>query len=439
MERRQKIYWHIILFVFAGIVRILFMGLCGGLDNNIRDSMSDQYIYLDIAGNLIDHGHFVVSTDTWVANAGEMTSIVPPLYPLFLALVFSLFGQDLIIVRLLQVMISASLVNFVFAIAQHASNEKTAILAGILAAIYPGLVMYVRPIMSEGLFYTLIPFLVWATYKLDQANPSKGYFVLWGGIAAFSVLTRTEVMFLIVLLLVYLAYSQLKRTHRINLVGFSVLALTAFIVLSPYIVYNYAAHGKIAFLPNAKWKFWDHTYWTEMRNHPEWEGTLLPEREIVPDWEGLTEVERDDYLWNMAIEFIRSHPDTFLVQRVKHLVWGYPVIPRELFSQSGKPDGFEYGPTSLDDVVRYVTVAEQVRVWVFRSVFFLAVCGIVITLWYRHARAYPLLLVLIWNIFHTMLFVGSERLRLQIDFCLLIFAALFIVHVLSSALGRNRP
>jgi hypothetical protein len=38
------------------------------------------------------------------------------------------------------------------------------------------------------------------------------------------------------------------------------------------------------------------------------------------------------------------------------------------------------------------------------------------------------MLALGWNMGHSMLFVGSERLRLQIDFCLILLASVWIVH-----------
>ena len=44
-------------------VRLVYLLVFGGLDNEIHDSLSDQYIYLDIAGNLAAGNGFTVSTE----------------------------------------------------------------------------------------------------------------------------------------------------------------------------------------------------------------------------------------------------------------------------------------------------------------------------------------------------------------------------------------
>src|SRR5262249_49804114 len=149
----QHIRWILILAIVALMMRLALLLALGGLDENLYDSMADQYTYLDIARSLAAGKGFSVSTDTWLANAGAQTSIFPPLYPLFVALSFHIFGESLVPIRLLHVLLSLIVVIAVYGIGLCLFDKRTAIIAGLMTALYPALAIYVRPIMSEGLFY----------------------------------------------------------------------------------------------------------------------------------------------------------------------------------------------------------------------------------------------------------------------------------------------
>jgi 4-amino-4-deoxy-L-arabinose transferase-like glycosyltransferase len=426
------------------LLRLVFLAAFGGLDEDIHDSMSDQYIYLDVGRNLAKGEGFSVSADTWIADAGKQTSIVPPLYPLFVALCFRAFGKSLIPIRLLQVFLSLVVVIVACLVGCGLFNQRTGVIAGLVTATYPALVMYVRPIMAEGLFFPLLALLVWITYKLDREVPPRWLYPAWGLVGGLAILTRTEVVLLVGLIFFYLAYRKLQKAGVFKLRAFLMLLSALLFILLPYALYNYSVHHKLSPIPNAKWKLWDHTWWTEMRDHPEWQGVSLPERQIVPDWEKRTESERDAYLGRMAIQFICENPRIYIAQRAKRLFWSYPLLPLEEIPMSlgnkgsvARPDGYQYGPTSLDDVVKYVTPIEEVRVWLFRVTLVLAVGGLILVAFRKQQNAYWLILVLLWNAVHSAAFVGSERLRLQIDAYLIVLAAFFVDRLIVH-LGRRK-
>jgi 4-amino-4-deoxy-L-arabinose transferase-like glycosyltransferase len=412
--------------------RVIFLLVFGGFDQAIHDSMADQNIYIDIARNLANGHGFTVSSSIWVANVGAPTSIVPPLYPLFLAGVFKIFGENLIIVRLLHVLLSLVTVAVVYILGDSMFNRRTAVIAATLCAIYPALVMYVRPIMSESLFFALVALLILTTYYLSLPSPPNWLFAAWGLLAGLAVLTRTEAALLAGLLFLYLLVIRLLKLTSTRLAVFIIPVVTFALVMLPYGFYNLSAHGTFSLSPNAKWKFWDHTWLAYNRNLPEWQGVQFPETRIVPDWESKTEAERDAYLWDMALRFVLDNPVEFLKQRAQRLLGSYPLIPREEFAPPlgtkgtvDKSADYPYGATGLDDYVYYTTPAEKLRVWLFRITAFMAVIGAFLAI-RRQRYTYLLLLIVLWNIGHSMIFVGSERLRLQIDAYLILLAAVFI-------------
>jgi len=413
-------------------LRIGYLAAFGGLDNRLHDSFGDQYIYLDLGRNLAAGKGFVVSGETWISHPNNPTSIFPPVYPLFLSASIFVFGDHLLPIRLFHVLFSVIIAVLAYLIGRELFGQTIGFVSGIATAFYPTFVMYVRPIMSEGIFYLLVTLLVYLSVRIAKGKFSWWHVVIWGIVAGLGILTRSEVLLLVSGLFVYLAYRRMCEQPSAAIALLPCL-LSAVIVMLPYVWYNYEAHGRASFLPNARWKFWDHTWWAEMREHPEWASVSLPERRVVPDWYAKTEIERDEYLWNMAVQWVLENPETFVIQRVKKLIYSYPLIPREELDpplgtkgEISSSSGAAYGPTSLDDVVAYFTPIEKIRGWLFRIIFILAVGGVVAGV-LRHIDSFVVLLIpIFWNILHSMAFVGSERIRMQIDVFLIILMVYFV-------------
>jgi 4-amino-4-deoxy-L-arabinose transferase-like glycosyltransferase len=420
------------ILLFALSARVLFLLAFGGFDQEIHDSMADQNIYIDIAHNLANGDGFTVSTDIWIAHAGTPTSIVPPLYPLFLAGIFQVFGENLIIVRLLHILLSLVVIAVVYILGDSLFNRRTSVIAAALCAIYPALLMVVRPIMSENLFFAFVALLVLTSYYLSRPSPRTWLYAAWGVLAGLAILTRTEASILAGLLFLYLLVMRVLKFNTLRPAVFAIPLVALALVMLPYGFYNLSAHGNFSLSPNAKWKFWDHTWLAYNRDIPEWQGVQFPEKQVVPDWDVKTEAERDAYLWDMAVRFVLDNPAEFLKQRAVRLLGSYPLIPREEFAPPlgtkgtlDKSADYPYGATGLDDYVYYTTPVEKLRVWLFRVTMLVAVIGTFLAIRRQH-YTYLLLLIVLWNIGHSMIFVGSERLRLQIDAYLILLAAVFI-------------
>jgi 4-amino-4-deoxy-L-arabinose transferase-like glycosyltransferase len=436
----------VILCIVAVIFRIGFLLAFGGFDNEIHDSMADQGTYLDIAHNLAAGKGFVTTGNTWLADPGKPTSIMPPLYPVYLALMFNVFGDNLVPIRLMNVLLSLVTLVVIYTLGVRLFNRRVAILSAALWAVYPLSVMYVRPLVSEALFLPLVALSVLITHFLSKGSPKWWLIVAWGVVMGLAILTRTEAGILGAMLLLWLIVRRFQEKDSLVRVAATVLVpgFIVLLVMLPYGFYNRSAHGAFSLFPNAKWKFWDQTWLAANRDLPEYQ-IVRPELTIVPDWEGKTETERDNYLWNMAIQFVRENPVTFAKQRFQRLIFSYPLLPREEFAppigmkgEFTQPDGYEFGVTSLDDFIHFLTPAERIRVWIFRVLFVLALVGTVLIIRRRNQDAYLLLLVIVWNMIHSMLFVGSERLRSQIDPYLILLAAYTLEWVWIKIEGRRK-
>jgi 4-amino-4-deoxy-L-arabinose transferase-like glycosyltransferase len=435
MKPKQTIF---LLFILTIISRAGFMLLWGGFDNEIHDSMSDQYFYIDIGQNLAAGKGFITSVDTFLADAGELTSITPPLYPYFLASVFSLFGKNLIAVRLIHILLSFVVVAITYWLGKQLFSESVGQISGVLVAIHPAYVMYVRPIMSEGIFFALVSLMALTAYLITQHPKNAYYYLAFGCVSGLGFLARSEALVVMALLMAFFALKQF-RERRLQWAQLALACAVFGALLVPIIIYNHQVHGNISPFPNKRWNIWSYTWLDQMRETPEWKDVSLPERYVVPNYAEKTELERDQYLSNLGITWIKANPVRFLYTRIKFFHRAYPLLPREELppplGYKGlhlKPDGYQYGPSSLDDVVMYLTPLEKQRGWIFRLLIALSIPAIFLLIKNRAEKTYFFLIILLWNIISVFFFVGQERFRYQVEWVYVILSVFSVAHVVSA-------
>jgi 4-amino-4-deoxy-L-arabinose transferase-like glycosyltransferase len=108
------------IFSVALVIRVVFV-LC------LRDGFyfPDSVDYSAAVKNLLATGGF-----------GESYRR-PPIYPLFLAGIYALFGEKILAVRLVEALMGACLAVIIASVASRIVGERTAALAGLLWSIYP--------------------------------------------------------------------------------------------------------------------------------------------------------------------------------------------------------------------------------------------------------------------------------------------------------------
>lgn len=79
-----------------------------------------------------------------------------PLYPLFLGLLYRLFGVGLLVPRLAQAALGAAGCGFLYLLGRRFFEVRTGIAAGLAMAVYPLLVYYDGELMLEGLLVVLV-------------------------------------------------------------------------------------------------------------------------------------------------------------------------------------------------------------------------------------------------------------------------------------------
>lgn len=423
--------------LFGLIVRLGFVFLYGS-EQKIYDPNQDQYIYVDLAKNLVSGQGYVLSFDMFVASAYKPTAIQPPTYPLFIAVVFATFGKSLVAVRVVQAIIGALTCIAVLYIAGLGVNYSVGFVSGLVMACYPLSVMYVRPLMTETLFAFLLALVVLMLVLIITWGSRPSLYLGLGLLIAVTFLTRPESMLYLplagVVLLVPLIRKQQRVVGLLTGVGLTVIAFT--VTVSPWVYYNWQAQGEAQLLPNKRWGNWESNWLRYQReNNPNWT-SICPDDELkcsVPNFDQLSELERDKYTVQLMSDFVRQHPGAALHYALTRVLMSYPVIPREMLppplgynGERDRPtDGLDI--TALDDFPFYFNPIEKGRVWYFRTLLLLSAVGLVLAL---KQRQWFLLLpagMIGTNIASAFLLQGRERYRMPIDPYLIIVAVFALI------------
>src|SRR4051812_46193312 len=106
----------------------------------------DERDYDKLAVNLLRHGEVGF-------ERGQLTSLRPPVYPLFLAATYAIGGeQNYTLVRICQALLATATAWMVFVLARSLFDTRTGVVAAGIYACYPSLVVATGLILTETLF-----------------------------------------------------------------------------------------------------------------------------------------------------------------------------------------------------------------------------------------------------------------------------------------------
>ena len=168
----------------------------------------------------------------------------PPLWPAIIGLVYSIFGQHNLSVRLLLSLVGAGSCVLVALFARDIFGRTYGWVAGIVAAFYPALFVYDGWLNSESLFTFLSTLQLYALYRYAKGQQMR-WLVVSGVALSLAALTRPNGLFLFALVVAFALIAGYKRMIAWPALLRSVLvsALIAVALILPWSVRNYLATG----------------------------------------------------------------------------------------------------------------------------------------------------------------------------------------------------
>lgn len=201
-----------------------------------RGYTSDETEYISLARSLAAGNEFVDSNGAY--------SIRAPLFPYWLGFLFRVFGENIPLAHVINSLAGAALVPLVFHCGvQLFANAGAALVASVLVAIHPGLVIYSTLLQTETLYTVLLMLAFIALLDLYD-TPTFRAALAFGFAAGLASLTRAVSVGLFPLLILALLVS--KRQAITSILPKAVVAILAWcLALAPWTLRNYAVHEKV--------------------------------------------------------------------------------------------------------------------------------------------------------------------------------------------------
>lgn len=381
----------------------------------------DQVSYHKLALRLLDGHGFSFGEPWWpLTAAGAPTAHWSFLYTAYLYVVYSLFGPNPLVARLLQAVAVGILHPYLaYRLARHIFDTRVGLIAAALTAGYIYFVYYAATLMTEPFYITAILASMVLALRLADA-PEKGQ---WTGAAALgmalgtAVLLRQLFLLMVPVIILWLVWIRRRWKRQLPLGVIGAVVAIIVIMIVPFTIYNYGRfEGFVLLNTNAGYAF----FWA---NHPiygtHFESILPPEigdyQDLIPaELRHLDEAALDQALLRRGVGFVLEDPGRYV-----------------LLSLSRIPAYFKFWPSPESSLISNVS-----RVLSSGILWPLMVAGILLAAWRvrrEDVHGDGLLLLLLFVAVYTAIHLLSWaliRYRLPVDAVLLVPAALPAVEVL---------
>lgn len=339
--------------------------------------------------------HSIAEEKGYALKDGTLTAIRPPLYPIFLAGIYSLLGTNVKIVQVTQAFLLAWVCIIIYYLGKKIFDSKTAYLASGIAAVYPLLVYPSYDLLSEALLIFLFSLTILFVLK---SRDQHYYSILAGVVLSLSVLTKPTVLFALPFFVIWI-FKNSVSDNRISRISMFLIAF--FILFIPWTSRNYLVFQSFVPISN-------NGGITLFSSH------IIPSRglgftatdNLPEELNSITnEVTRSRFLSRYTFKYIGDHPLKILKQTVlKAALFFYPL------------DGYWY---CFSFGSRYNVL--------WSCVFIFSLAGI-----YFAQRKAPGVQLLLWTIlsfiFTIIIFYGMPRFRLPLEPVFILFAAFGFNH-----------
>lgn len=301
ISSKQKKYIFLIL-LSAFIIKIVFALT---IETDIR---SDSLVYHTIAKNLISTGEY--------SFEGKPTATLSCGYPLFVAGVYSLFGDSQFYVKLTQSLLEIFTGLFFYLVCLNFLSVRNALISLAVFTFFPSNLLFSQTLLTEPLFGLLSLSLLYYCLRENIGKEIILIGILWG----YAILVRSSFSLSIFLLPLFMLVYQRKifegfkkkRTVRI-IQYFLLFILGAGFVISPWLIRNKQVMNTYTIATQGGFTFWS-------GSNPDATGTWYHKIEDTnPLFNIEDEAVRDREFYKLGIDYAIHNPHKFLITGVKKL------------------------------------------------------------------------------------------------------------------------
>jgi 4-amino-4-deoxy-L-arabinose transferase-like glycosyltransferase len=308
----------VVLFVGVAIRIAFAFAVHGGFIQTLANP--DALDYQSFAYNLATGAGFShsVDQDHPFSQPVVVSAWRAPLYPAFLAVIFQ-FSRNAMFLMLLQVAMSGVSLYLFLRLGFILFGEWPALIAGLIFAFYPPLILYSADLGSEVPFLVLVLGVLLMFYSAEPTISGSRSFGL-GVLVGLATLCRPAGLALVPALAFtfWITTRDWKRAIRCA----AVLSLGVAIIVLPWTYRNYRQfHKFILVSSNGGNVLWAGAY---MRLIP---GASVKEMGYTQSRTDMTEAERDRYYYQQAFVILDHSPIRYLKMFAGNLVAMYTLVP----------------------------------------------------------------------------------------------------------------
>ncbi|RPI99210.1 MAG: hypothetical protein EHM39_06925 [Chloroflexi bacterium] len=334
-------------------------------------------------------------------------SDLPPLYPYFLAGVYTVFGRDPIPVALVQIGLDVLTVLLLFWIGRRVAGETIGLLAAAFYGLYPYLLYQNLTLNDTGVFILLLAAGIAAAYRTRDTLDWRWAAAL-GVCFGLGALTKSLIVLILPLLALWWWHTVgLRAAVRLGLISGGALL----IVIAPWTIRNYRVHDTLVLISTNGGSN------LHQGNNPcvadylarGWDAQWVNCLERPPA--NLSEIETDRWHREQALNYLRENPGDWprLFWTKLWVLWSPVIMPYDL-----PPDPFLIDDAVLQFNSTAFQAARVVHVLYFAPLLLLGAIGLGLA-WRAKLEIGPLLAVMIAITIAYLVFHPSTRYRAPAD------------------------
>jgi len=196
--------------------------------------------YYYVQGRMVARGHWFIDSYGWFASGGtrfKPSSGNPPLFTLFLGLLSKLGITSATGMRVATSLVGVVGVVLLVMLVRKLAGPRAALIAGVIAAVYPMLWINDGMLLSETLYVPMVLIALHAAYRFWERRDVRAA-ALFGLAMALAAMTRGEALILLAVMVLPLLLGMRelgwRRLVRMGATTYAVGAL----VISPWIIFN---------------------------------------------------------------------------------------------------------------------------------------------------------------------------------------------------------
>ena len=303
--------WGIYGFIFllSLLVRLLYLF-----------EIKDTHIFFALMGDgeLYDLWAQKISQGDWL---GDQVFFQAPFYPYFLGIIYAIFGHNLLVLRLIQILLGAIACVLLASAGSAFFSRRIGWTTGLLMAIYPVAIFYDGLVQKAGLGLVFTALLLFLLGKaLDR--PNTLIWVLTGIVCGCFILVRENILIFTMVIIGWIWFYFNRYTVKQRAIWCATVILGTALVLSPVALRNKIIGGELALTTS------NFGYNLFVGNNIDSSGTYSPLVWGQGDWRfelsdanrlaesavgrSLTPAEVSNYWAQKAITDITSHPIEWL-------------------------------------------------------------------------------------------------------------------------------